>query len=125
MCCPYSIVYHYESKTWKSFQRRYEIFRRNSLRLQQKWKDRDLLRPKATISRFAYDMRLFFFNKMNMLRLITLSFFFRLYFHLKLKPLKRIFNHLPVTFTASIRIRWREWIDRRKYKEQLRKFGKQ
>ena len=126
MYCPNSIVYHYESKTWKSIfdiQRRYEIFRRNSLRFKQKWSDRDPIRPKARIPRIAYDAHVFLMDKIGMLRLIALSFFFRLYFHLKLKPLKRIFNHLPVTFTASIRLRWRDWIERRKYKDRLRKLG--
>lgn len=127
MYCPDAIVYHYESRTWKSIfqkQRYSEIFRRNSLRLKQKWKDKDPIRPKAKIPRIAYDAHLFLIDKINTLRLITLSFFFRLYFHFKLRPLKRIFDHLPIVFTASIRKRWREWIDRRKYKDQLRKLGK-
>jgi GT2 family glycosyltransferase len=123
MYCPNAIVYHYESTTLKNvFQkRRHKIFRKNFLRFKQKWRDKDPIRPKAKIPRIAYDARLFLINKIDMLRLIALSFFFRFYFHLKLKPLKRIFNHLPVTFTASIRTRWRDWIDRRKYKDRLRK----
>ncbi len=128
MYCPDAIVYHYASTTWKSVfsqQKRLEITRRNFLRFKQKWKDRDPIRPKATIPRVAYYIHPFFSDKINMLRLITLSFFFRFYFHLKLKPMNQIFDHLPVTFTTSIRIRWRDWTERRKYKEQLRKLGKQ
>ena len=127
MYCPSAIVYHYESITLKSnFQKqRYEIIKRNLLRLKQKWKDNAPVKPKVKILRIAYDSYAFIIDKINIIRLIIISSFFRLYFHLKLKPLKIVFDHLPIVFTTSIRIRWEKWIKRRKYEEQLRKLVSQ